>query len=419
MASFLIIPKLLPLCILLSLLLALINWLLSLIQIKLPYTILKFFEVLLTLVIALTISITLIDYHIVINREQYSPMAYFPFALCLFAVQMYYAEQYYKISYVFITNFVTLLLTVILLYSLPSKIFTLPILLYYLVHTIVLLILSSKNHEDILALLKKQIWVNNSKLINSILPKKNINNYILSCVASFCYSSLNLCILVSFKEMGIAEYTALCLTCVILILTAIISFALLVKYDDAGNVAFPGCLLIHYIIESYKRCENLISGNVDLKPKFTLKSLFFAIILIINGLGSTAFAASIIPEEQPSSPIGEGQHLSRAAQATRQTMSWTASEMAQGASEIPRNTTSSIGSLGTGAVGAGLYSAVTNYLESGEEEATPEQELVALQEKLAQKDQRIAELEKALENQKNNSFFNRLFRCFRNNQSTT
>jgi hypothetical protein len=110
-------------------------------------------------------------------------MAYFPFALCLFAVQMYYAEQYYKISYVFITNFVTLLLTVILLYSLPSKIFTLPILLYYLVHTIVLLILSSKNHEDILALLKKQIWVNNSKLINSILPKKNINNYILGKIS--------------------------------------------------------------------------------------------------------------------------------------------------------------------------------------------------------------------------------------------
>lgn len=218
--------------------------------------------------------------------------------------------------------------------------------------------------------------------------------------------------------MAISEYIALGFTCTLLIFSGTITFALLVKYDDAGNVAFPGCLLIHYIIESYKRCENLISGNVDLKPKFTLKSLFFAIILVINGLGSTAFAASIIPE-QPSSPIGEGQHFSRASQITRQTMSWTASEMAQGASEIPRNTTSSIGSLGTGALGAGLYSAITNYLESGQEEATPEQELVALQEKLAQKDQRIAELEKALENQKNNSFFNRLFGCFRNNQSTT
>ena len=148
--SSLIIFKLLPLCILLSLLLALINWLLSLIQIKLPYTIFKFFEVLLTLVIALTITITLIDYHIVINREQYSPMAYFPFALCLLTVQIAYAEQNYKISYIFITNFVTLLLTLILLNCLPTKIFTLPILLYYLVHTIVLLILGSKNHGRIL-----------------------------------------------------------------------------------------------------------------------------------------------------------------------------------------------------------------------------------------------------------------------------
>nr|UTA96626.1 hypothetical protein [Ulva meridionalis]UTA96678.1 hypothetical protein [Ulva meridionalis] len=310
MASFLIIPKLLPLCILLSLLLALINWLLSLIQIKLPYTILKFFEVLLTLVIALTISITLIDYHIVINREQYSPMAYFPFALCLFAVQMYYAEQYYKISYVFITNFVTLLLTVILLYSLPSKIFTLPILLYYLVHTIVLLILSSKNHEDILALLKKQIWVNNSKLINSILPKKNINNYILSCVASFCYSSLNLCILVSFKEMGIAEYTALCLTCVILILTAIISFALLVKYDDVGNEPFPGCLLIHFITQAYKRCENILySEQSKSYTKFTFRSVVFAILLIVDALGSTSYAMTAQIGEQNEIIAGQEQQL--------------------------------------------------------------------------------------------------------------
>lgn len=312
--SSLIIPKLLPLCILLSLLLALINWLLSLIQIKLPYTIFKFFEVLLTLVIALTITITLIDYHIVINREQYSPMAYFPFALCLLTVQIAYAEQNYKISYIFITNFVTLLLTLILLNCLPTKIFTLPILLYYLVHTIVLLILGSKNHEDIMALVKKQIWVNNSKLINSILPKKNINNYIVSCVASFCYSSLNLCILVSFRERGITEYVALLFTCVILILTTIISFSLLVKYDGYDNKPFPGCLLIHFITQAYKCCENIISSEFKKSYEmFTLRSLFFAIVLIVDALGSTCYAVELqafapTTENEIAGAVGESRY---------------------------------------------------------------------------------------------------------------
>ena len=109
-----------------------------------------------------------------------------------------------------------------------------------------------------MALIRKQTWINDSKLLHTILPIKNINTYILSCVASFCYSSLNLCILISFKEMGVAEYTALCFTCVLLILTAIISFSLLVKYDDVGNEPFPGCLLIHFITQAYKRCENII-----------------------------------------------------------------------------------------------------------------------------------------------------------------
>lgn len=54
----------------------------------------KFFEVLLTLVIALTI--TLIDYHIVIkNSTRLGPLF---FALCLLTVQIAYAEQNYKIS---------------------------------------------------------------------------------------------------------------------------------------------------------------------------------------------------------------------------------------------------------------------------------------------------------------------------------
>ena len=57
--------------------------------------------------------------------------------------------------------------------------------------------------------------------------------------------------------MGIAEYVALGFTCVLLILTAIISLSLLTKYDDVGNESFPGCLLIHFIAQAYKRCENL------------------------------------------------------------------------------------------------------------------------------------------------------------------
>lgn len=423
------ISQLLTVSILLSMLIPIINWALSLIftQVKLPRALFVFTETILIVATLLAIIATLLDYHSMINRQEYEPILntpptiFGPYLACLAIIQMFYVRQQYRISFIFTTNLVTLGLALPVLYFLPPLLYTMPIVLYYGVHTFILTIcdLFYWDHDKVSAFIRKQTWVNKINLLENMLPKKNINAYILSSAASFCYSSLNLCVLLSYKTMAISEYIALGFTCTLLIFSGTITFALLVKYDDAGNVAFPGCLLIHYIIESYKRCENLISGNVDLKPKFTLKSLFFAIILVINGLGSTAFAASIIPE-QPSSPIGEGQHLSRAAQVTRQTMSWTASEMAQGASEIPRNTTSSIGSLGTGAVGAGLYSAVTNHLESGQEEATPEQELVALQEKkLAQKDQRIAELEKALENQKNNSFFNRLLRCFRNNQSTT
>ena len=229
--------------------------------------------------------------------------------------------------------------------------------------------------------------------------------------------------------MAISEYIALGFTCTLLIFSGIITFALLVKYDDAGNVAFPGCLLIHYIIQTYKRCENLISGNVDLKPKFTLKSLFFAILIVINCLGPTAFAMGpVITEEQPSSPVGEGQHLSRGAHTASQTMSWVGSEMAQGASEIPRNTTSSMGSLGTGAVGAYLYSNMPTGTEDADDPSTqvedPQQvrirELEGQVKGLETENTNLKkDLEKALENQKNNSFFDRLLRCFRNNQSTT
>lgn len=60
-----------------------------------------------------------------------------------------------------------------------------------------------------------------------------------------------------------------------------------------------------------------------------------------------------------------------------------------------------MGSFGT-AAGAGLYGRATNYLESGQEGGSPEQELDTLRAELAEKDARIAELEKALKDQKNN-----------------
>lgn len=413
--SSLIIPKLLPICILLSLVLAIINWVLSFIQIKLPYSIFKFFEILLTLVIAFTITITLIDYHVVINREHFSPTAYIPFGLCLFAVQTYYAQQNYKISYVFITNFVTLLFTLIALNSLPTKIFTLPIMLYYLVHTIVLLIWSSKNHEDIMALVKKQTWVNNSKLINSILPKKNINTYMVSCVASFCYSSLNLCILVSIRETGITEYVALLLTCAILIFTSIISFSLLVKYDGVDNEPFPGCLLIHFITQAYTRCENIISSEFKKSHEiFTLRSLFFAIILIVDALGSTCYAVEL----QAFAPTTEQNEIAGAVGESRYSGVF---ESLRRTFSLP-NMRSAAGSVGAGVTSAYIYDqAISN--QSAED---PQVIIARLEEQVKAKDallqerrDRIEFLEKQATNSpqqvevNKKSFFNSLFACFK------
>lgn len=418
------ISTLLTICILLSMLIPIINWALSLLftQVKLPRSLLVFTEIFLIVATLLAIIATLLDYHLMINRIEFTPTIFAPYLACLAIIQMFYVRQQYRISFIFTTNLVTLGLALPVLYFLPPLLYTMPIVLYYGVHTFILTIcdLFYWDHDKVSAFIRKQTWVNKINLLENMLPKKNINAYILSSAASFCYSSLNLCVLLSYKTMAISEYIALGFTCTLLIFSGTITFALLVKYDDAGNVAFPGCLLIHYIIESYKRCENLISGNVDLKPKFTLKSLFFAIILVINGLGSTAFAASIIPEEQPSSPIGEGQHLSRAAQATRQTMSGTISghlaEMAQGASEIPRNTTSSIGSLGTGAVGAYLYS---NLPTGTEDTAGPSTQVEDTQQvRINKLEAKVKELEEALKKEQNKTFFQRYFKCFgkRNNE---
>lgn len=411
--------KLLTICILLSIVLPIINWILSFIQVKLSYVILKFFEVLLTIAIALTITITLIDYHLVINREQYSFIAYVPFFICLFAVQMYYAQQYYKISYVFITNFVTLLLTLILLYSLPSKILSLPIFLYYLVHVFILLVwdLHEKNHDNIMTLIRKQTWINNSKLLGAVLPIKNINTYILSCVASFCYSSLNLCILVSFKEMGTAEYTALCFTCALLILTAISSFSLLVKYDDYGNEPFPGCLLIHFITQAYKRCENIIYSEQNKSyTKFTFRSVVFAILLIVDALGSTSYAMTaqigeqneIIADQEQQLPVAESRY-SAFGDTLRRTFS------------LP-NIRSAAGSFGTGVASAYAYDHAT----SNPTEEDPQVIIARLQEQVKAKDELLLEKDKQIKLLEENNllklkqaetnktpFFKSLFTCFK------
>lgn len=435
--------KFLTICILLSLLLPLINWALSLLftRVQLPRTLLVFAEILLVVVTLLAITAALLDFHLIINRREYTPIIYAPLAVfgpylvCLAIIQLFYARQEYKISYIFITNFVTLGLTLLVLYILPAFIlYTVPILVYYGVHTFILTICEMFYLDlKITPFIKKQTWINKINLLEIILPKKNINAYILSSVASFCYSSLNVCVLLSYKTMVIQEYMALGLTCALLLLTGIVSFSLLVKYDGAGDVRFPGCLLIHFINQASRRCENLIHGTKEIS-KFTFKSLLFSFILVINGLGSTAFAmaSDTLPSQavangstsdaevpvSPPSPLGEGQQLSRAAQGARQTMSWVGSEMIEGTREIPRNATSSIGSFGTAAVGAGVYGAATNYFESGQQEPNPDVDIEGLQAEIAAKDQQIAELQqenKTLRDQINNSFFNRFLRCFRKN----
>lgn len=221
-------------------------------------------EVLLTAAALLAVITTLLDYHLIVNRLEFTPTIYAPYFVCLAIIQMFYVRQQYRISFIFTANLVTLGLALPVLYFLPPLLYTMPIVLYYGVHTFIFTIcdLFYWDHDKVSAFIRKQTWVNKIYLLENMLPKKNINAYILSSAASFCYSSLNLCILLSYKTMAILEYIALGFTCTLLIFSGIITFALLVKYDDAGNVAFPGCLLIHYIIQTYKRCENLISGNV-------------------------------------------------------------------------------------------------------------------------------------------------------------
>ena len=72
--------KFLTICILLSLLLPLINWALSLLftRVQLPRTLLVFAEILLVVVTLLAITAALLDFHLIINRREYTPIIYAP-----------------------------------------------------------------------------------------------------------------------------------------------------------------------------------------------------------------------------------------------------------------------------------------------------------------------------------------------------
>ena len=76
-------------------------------------------------------------------------------------------------------------------------------------------------------------------------------------------------------------------TILVLVLTGISSFSLLVKHENIEDAQSPGCLLIHYIIQGVHRCYNLIYSNIQIntKPKSTLRTLLFALLLIIDALG--------------------------------------------------------------------------------------------------------------------------------------
>lgn len=76
--------------------------------------------------------------------------------------------------------------------------------------------------------------------------------------------------------MGYSEMFALSVTCLLLVFTTITTFSLLVKYDDAGSELFPGCLLIYYTIQTYKRCESLLTGQRIDPSKFTFKTILFS-----------------------------------------------------------------------------------------------------------------------------------------------
>lgn len=362
------VSSLLTISILLSIILPIINGILSYLQftqLKWLRTLFVLTEILLTAIILLAVTGILLNYHLLIERAD---LFSFFFYFTLFMVQVYYIRNYSKISYVFLTSLITLLL-ILFAYAIAGKFFVIvPIYSYYIIH---LLVLIGWDNNEAISLIRKQTWINRIKILESTLPKKNIEAYLLSSVASFCYSSLNLCALLSCKTTGIQEWVTFSLTILILILTGVTSFSLLVRHENIGDVQFPGSLLIHYPIQAYKRCYNLIYGNVqiDIKPKFTFRTLLFGFLLLIDALGCTAFAATVAPAEvpnSPSSPVGEGN-----VPAARQTFSSIGSEVQQGFRDIPRVTTSTAGATTIIGGGAVVATSIYNTVIGTEENAGP------------------------------------------------
>jgi len=359
----------LTIAVLLSLLLPIINWALSLLftRIQLPRAVLVLTEILLIATTLLAITVILLKYHLIVNRADL--LTTFCFYCILFMVQVYYVRNYSKISYVFLTSVITLLLT-LLANAIAHQFFAImPIYWYYIVH---LLVLIGWDDNEAMSIIRKQTWVNEIGIFDTILPKKNIGAYVLSSVASFCYSSLNLCVLLSSKTIGISEYIA---------------------------------------VQGYRRCYNLIYGNmqIDTKPKFTLRTLLFALLLIIDALGCTAFAATIAPNEAPSlpsSPVAEGNVPS-----ARQTFSSIGSEVAQGLRDIPRVTTSTAGaSTILGGVVVAATSAYTTV--TGAEDAAGSSTQVEPQARIKELEEQVKELQSALEKEQNKTFFQRYLKCF-------
>jgi hypothetical protein len=380
---------------------------------KIPNILFTIVEIFLTICILCAVATNIVAYHLIIDQTVPLKLSFY---LILGMVQLFYIRNYSKISYVFLTSLVTLIIMLITYTISYDFVSTMPIYWYYLIHLLVLL---GWDHNEAMGILRKQTWVNKIQILETILPKKNIGIYLLSCIASFCYASLNLCVLLSYKTMGIAEHIALTLTIVILVLTGMSSYSLLVKYDTIGDEQFPGCLLIHYIKQAYNRCNILVYGSMQIKttPKFTFKALLFALLLIIDGLSCTAFAAVLdcgeapnnlepsSPIAEPSSPIAEGN-----ASSSRQSYSLIGS-IAQGVRDIPRVTTSTGGAALIATGGATLCSAITGAFDA-EQTAQIEDPLQALQARVAQLEKENSALKLALEKKQNKNLIHGIFKCF-------
>lgn len=277
-----------------SLSLSMLSWVFSYLYKKFPSNFYKSLEVVSTVAGVMALLINLICSHLIIFSfktdlvNQYTVI----FCICLLGIQLVYLQRGFKISYLFITSVLALPIAFLMFYYLSPVIRAeIPLFNYYGAYGMAIVIL--ENSGGVMWIIKRQTWINRIQLLDRFMPTKNINECILSSVSAFCYSSIILCILQRNFSSSFIEYIILGWISMSLLFNGVISFALLVKYEDAGNQVFPGCLFIYYIQQGYLRCENLISGNTDPSPKFNWKNFFFALLLIISGLGPTAFGVTL------------------------------------------------------------------------------------------------------------------------------